>query len=61
MKEIIVKIKYSDTSYPFSAFDVQKAMENIFGLNIEFEVEQIKPETTDICQGPKLRHLRTAL
>ena len=41
MNELIVKIKYTHTTTPFSAADVQKAMEHLFGINTDFEVEEI--------------------
>ncbi|MBU1043965.1 MAG: hypothetical protein KJ915_06160 [Candidatus Omnitrophica bacterium] len=48
MNELTVKIKYNNTTAPFSAFEVQKAMENLFGINTDFEVEEVYTETLGI-------------
>ena len=50
MNELIVKISYSDTTDHFSAFDVQKAMEHLFGINTDFNVEEIT-----VCD-PRKKH-----
>jgi hypothetical protein len=48
MNELIVKIKYTNTTAPFSAFEVQKAMENLFGINTNFIVEEVYPDNFPI-------------
>jgi len=50
MKELRVKIKYHGTA-EYTSLDVQRAMENIFGINVDFEVEEIEEE--DFCTQPK--------
>ncbi len=48
MDELTVKIKYSNNTAPFSAFEVRKAMEHLFGLNTDFEVEEVYNENLKI-------------
>ncbi|MFH1063363.1 MAG: hypothetical protein V1747_10860 [Candidatus Omnitrophota bacterium] len=48
MNELTVKIKYDNTTAPFSAFEVQKAMEHLFGINTDFEVEEIYHDNLEI-------------
>ncbi|MFH1767787.1 MAG: PilZ domain-containing protein [Candidatus Omnitrophota bacterium] len=42
MNELIVKIRHTNATAPFSAGDVKHAMESLFGLNTDFSVEEIK-------------------
>ncbi|MFH2138048.1 MAG: hypothetical protein ABII88_06020 [Candidatus Omnitrophota bacterium] len=46
MKELIVRIKHDNDTAQFSAFDVKEALENIFALGTNFEVEEISPPET---------------
>lgn len=48
MNELIVKIKYTNTTAPFSAAEVQKAMQNLFGINTDFTVEEIYQDSFEI-------------
>lgn len=46
MKEFIVKIKHDNTTSSFTSRDVKHAMIHLFGINTNFEVEQIQTENT---------------
>lgn len=48
MDELTVKIKYNNNTSPFSAYDVQKALEHLFGLNTDFQVEEISQHNPEI-------------
>ncbi|MCQ9205609.1 MAG: hypothetical protein NG737_04780 [Omnitrophica bacterium] len=46
MKELIVRIKHDNTTAEFSSRDVQYALVHLFGINTNFEVEQIESENS---------------
>lgn len=46
MKELIVRIKHDNTTADFNSRDVQYAMVHLFGINTNFEVEQIEIENS---------------
>jgi len=52
MNELTVKIKYTNNTAPFSALEVQKAMEHLFGINTDFKVEEVYSE------NPKINSLK---
>jgi len=47
MKELTVKIKYTDATTDFKPVDVKRAMQNLFGINVDFEVTEIEVENKD--------------
>jgi len=47
MKELSIKIKYTDTTTDFRPIDVKRAMQNLFGINVDFEVTEIEAENKD--------------
>ncbi len=42
MKKIVVRIRYDNIITDFTALDVQRAMENLFGINTSFDVTPVK-------------------
>ncbi len=48
MDELTVQIKYNNNTFPFSAFDVQKALEHLFGINTDFEVKEVNEHSIEI-------------
>lgn len=55
MKELIVKIKYTNTTGNFRPIDVQRALQHLFGINTDFEVvgvEEKKENETDFSNKP---------
>ncbi|MCP4650634.1 MAG: hypothetical protein GY853_11220 [PVC group bacterium] len=47
MKELIVKIRHNNCTEKLTAEDVQQALENIFALSTNFEVEEIDINTKE--------------
>lgn len=44
MKEIHLKIMYDNKDTEFTTKDILYALEHVFGLNTNFEIEEIEPE-----------------
>jgi len=44
MKELLIKVKYNNDTAEYTSLDVQRALENVFGINTDFEVERIKTD-----------------
>ena len=50
MKELIVKIKHTNPITNLNAADVKAAMEYLFGINAEFEVEEISSREVTLSE-----------
>lgn len=49
MKELTVRIKHDNETAQLSAVDVKDALENIFALGTNFEVEEVSPYNAHTC------------
>ena len=44
MQELIVKIKQDNNTAKLTTIDIKKALESVFAISMNFEVEEISPD-----------------